>query len=638
MGFVSSKPKSLNCVYNTVDMQSATYPFTKPHSPLARAIVSLLLGGGSLIALLIFFILGYQLWYIGRIFPGVSAGGIDVSGLSKKAATEKINAATTYAQTGEIILTDGSRAWKAKPSELGFFLDPGASAQAAFQVGRSGSIFEALAQQLGAYRYGRPVSLGIIIDQTIGFAQLSSIASQIDILPQEASISLVGTDVQVHNGSTGFVLDKYATLNSITTLMQSLQNGSVSLVINEAQPLVLDVSAQAEVARQLLSQPFVVSMPAGQPDAKGPWTIDASVLSTLLNFQRVSDGVSYAYRIIINEGMLRDYLSGLISEVSLQPENARFYFDDGTRQLVLVQSAVIGRQLNIDTSVAAIQQAIATGQHIAALEFDFTQPAVLDSATAQELGITELIHAETSYFGGSSSSRIHNIQVAGEKLHGILIAPNETFSMATALGDISLETGYAEALIIYGDRTIKGAGGGVCQVSTTLFRAAYFAGFPIVERHAHAYRVSYYELNAYGRDPNLAGLDATVYFPLVDLKFTNDTPYWLLMEVYVSPSRGTILWKFYSTSDGRSVEDTSTGVQNVVPAPEEVFRENPDLAKDETKQVEWAADGADITHTRRVYRDGQLLFQDSYYTHFEAWGAVTEYGPGTDVEKLKENP
>jgi vancomycin resistance protein YoaR len=610
----------------------------KPHSSLARAIVSLVLGGGCLVALLLLFILGYQLWFIGRIFPGISAGGIDVGGLTIKAAGEKINAAIPYAQTGEIILTDGTHAWKAKPSELGFFLDPGASAQAAFRVGRSGSIFEALAQQFGAYRYGRPVSLGIIMDQTIGFSQLSSIANQIDILPQEAYISLIGTDVQVHNGSTGFILDKYATLNSITTLMQSLQNGSVLLSTNEAQPLVLDVSAQAELARQLLSQPFVISLPAGQPETKGPWSIEPSVLSTLLIFQRVSDNAGYSYRIIINEGMLRDYLSGLMSEVSLQPENARFYFDDGTRQLVLVQSAVTGRQLNIEKSIAAIQQAIATGQHGATLEFDFTPPAVLDTATAQELGITELIHAETSYFGGSSSSRIHNIQVAGEKLHGILIAPNETFSMATALGDISLETGYSEALIIYGDRTIKGAGGGVCQVSTTLFRAAYFTGFPIVERHAHAYRVSYYELNAYGRDPNLAGLDATVYFPLVDLKFTNDTPYWLLMEVYVSPSRGTILWKFYSTSDGRTVEDTSTGVQNVVPAPEEVFRENPDLAKDEIKQVEWAADGADITHTRHVYRDGQLLFQDSYFTHFEAWGAVTEYGPGTDVENLKENP
>ena len=107
--------------------------------------------------------------------------------------------------------------------------------------------------------------------------------------------------------------------------------------------------------------------------------------------------------------------------------------------------------------------------------------------------------------------------------------------MASAIGDITLDNGFAEALIIIGGQTIKGVGGGVCQVSTTLFRTAFFAGFPIVERYAHAYRVGYYEQRSNGsHDPSLAGLDATVYVPLVDFKFQNDTPYWLLMETYVN--------------------------------------------------------------------------------------------------------
>src|SRR5574342_11668 len=98
-----------------------------------------------------------------------------------------------------------------------------------------------------------------------------------------------------------------------------------------------------------------------------------------------------------------------------------------------------------------------------------------------------------------------------------------------------LDLGFAEALIIYGGRTIKGVGGGVCQVSTTLFRGVFHIGLPILERYSHAYRVSYYEMTASGGvDPTLAGLDATVYFPLVDLKFKNDTPYWILMETYAN--------------------------------------------------------------------------------------------------------
>jgi vancomycin resistance protein YoaR len=193
-------------------------------------------------------------------------------------------------------------------------------------------------------------------------------------------------------------------------------------------------------------------------------------------------------------------------------------------------------------------------------------------------------------------------------------------------------------LIIYGGRTIKGVGGGVCQVSTTLFRAAFNAGYPIVERTPHAYRVSYYEQTASGAvDPRFAGLDATVYFPLVDFKFTNDTPHWLLMETYVNVGARTLTWKFYSTSDGRAVTWDTTGPINVVSAPGPAFEENPELKKNEMKQVDWSANGADVTVTRTVSRNGSVLFQDTITTHYEPWQAVCEYGPDSKrPEKLAE--
>jgi vancomycin resistance protein YoaR len=227
---------------------------------------------------------------------------------------------------------------------------------------------------------------------------------------------------------------------------------------------------------------------------------------------------------------------------------------------------------------------------------------------------------------------VQNIQAAAASFHGLLIAPGETFSMASQLTDISLENGYAEAAIIVGGRTVKGVGGGVCQVSTTLFRAAFFGGFPVVERHAHAYRVYYYEKVAGNRiDTSLAGLDATVYVPLVDFKFTNDTPYWLLMETYVTPSNSSITWKFYSTSDGRTVDWTTTGPINRTPPPDPQYIENPDLAEGEINQVDWEAEGADVNVTRTVYRDGAVYFQDYFNTHYQPWRAVYEYGPGTDI-------
>jgi len=136
-------------------------------------------------------------------------------------------------------------------------------------------------------------------------------------------------------------------------------------------------------------------------------------------------------------------------------------------------------------------------------------------------------------------------------------------------------------------------------------------------------------------DPNLAGLDATVYFPLVDFKFKNDSPYWILMETYVNVGARSLTWKFYSTKDGRSVTYQTTGPTNVVPAPAPLFEEKPDLKKNQMKQVDYAANGADVTVTRTVMEDGAVYFQDQVTTHYQPWQAVCDYGPDSkDPKKL----
>jgi vancomycin resistance protein YoaR len=193
---------------------------------------------------------------------------------------------------------------------------------------------------------------------------------------------------------------------------------------------------------------------------------------------------------------------------------------------------------------------------------------------------------------------------------------------------VSLDTGFAEALIIYGGRTIRGVGGGVCQVSTTVFRAAYFGGFPIIERYSHAYRVSYYERGDTWRGP---GLDATVYAPLVDFKFQNDLDAWLLMEVSVNPAASRLTWRFYSTSDGRQVTVSEPTVQNVVPAPDPLYEEDASLAAGQVKQVDYAAEGADVSVVRTIVRDGVQVNagERAMTTHYQPWRAVFNYGPGT---------
>ena len=203
--------------------------------------------------------------------------------------------------------------------------------------------------------------------------------------------------------------------------------------------------------------------------------------------------------------------------------------------------------------------------------------------------------------------------------------------MADTIGDISLDNGFAEALIIYNGMTVNGVGGGVCQVSTTLFRTVFFAGYPIVERYAHAYRVSYYEKVAGNRlDPRLAGLDATVFVPLVHFKLKNNSIQLVVDGNLYQQSLHPDL-KFDPTSDGRKVTGDTTGLTNTRPTPDPVYRENPDLPKGKINHIDYAVEGADVTVTRTMTRNDQTDRRDVIATHYIPWPEQYEYGPGTDI-------
>ena len=612
-------------------MRTAVYPTQTQKRPLLEHILlSLVLGFATFFIIFGLFVAGFQFWFGGRIYPGVTVAGVSVGGLSPADAAGEIQAKITFPEKGRILLQDGENAWLVAPREVGLFLDPGASAAGAFEYGRSGSLIDQLGSQFEGWFDGADLAPALVFDQRLARQYLVGLAGQIDHPVVEANLGVQGTQVVVRSGEIGRTLDIDASLIALATQVQTLRDGIVPLVVKETPPVILDPSAQAEVARMILSQPLTLTMPEGQTADGAPWVIEPATLAGMLAIERLRDGDTETYKVGVSSEMLIQYLSSLAPNLQTFAQNARFIFNDDTRQLGLIQNAVIGRQLNLQASLTAIEEGLTGGQHTIPLVFDLTNPQAMDTTTAADLGITEAVSVQTSYFYGSSPERVQNITAAAKSFHGLLIAPGETFSMASQLTDISLDNGYAEALIIVGDQTVVGVGGGVCQVSTTLFRTAFFGGFPIVERNQHAYRVSYYEKVVGNKiDQSLAGLDATVYVPLVDFKFTNDSPYWLLMETYVNSAASSITWKFYSTSDGRTVEWDTTGPINVVEPPEPLYKENPDLPEGKIKQVDYEARGADVHVTRTVYRDGQVYFSDEFNTHYQPWRAIYEYGPGT---------
>jgi vancomycin resistance protein YoaR len=278
-----------------------------------------------------------------------------------------------------------------------------------------------------------------------------------------------------------------------------------------------------------------------------------------------------------------------------------------------------GRSLNITETVRLISAQAVTDRRQALLPVTITKAQVA-TENAESLGIEELISEATTYFKGSSQGRMHNIQVAASRFHGLVIPPGGTFSFNEHLGEVSAATGYEESIIIWGNRSAVGIGGGVCQVSTTAFRIAFWGGYPIAERWAHGYRVGWYE-------PPV-GMDATVYSSQSDFKFVNDTSHYLLIETETDLKAGTVTFRFYSTKTGRTVEIEGPFEANVVPHGPDVYREDATLPKGTTKQIDWAHDGVDVTVYRIVKEGDKVLWKDTFFSRYRPWQAVYLVGTG----------
>jgi len=612
--------------------RNLSYSSTPSPPSLLQKFLAVILGGTGIAAAFagIFYIV-LSTFLVGKVLPGVTVIGIEIGGLNRAEATSLLEARITYPNDGLVVLEDQGTVWTFTPQELGLYLDYAATVDQAYKEGRTGWPWQRISDRFRIWRDGQDNTPILILDERTTKQRFNQIADQINRPALEANLRLDGVEIIAVPGQIGRMLDVDATIMTLKDPLSNLFNASIPLIVKEYQPAIIDASSQAETVRSILSQSLILRVSNASDEKLGPWEFSPDILASMLVIERVSGNEGENFQIKLDENKLFNIIYPLKPSLTKLPRNARFIFNDDSRQLEVIRQAVIGRELMVEESIQHINEQLQAGNHEINLVFNYTNPAATDNMTASDLGITELVSSETSFFYGSDSGRIQNIVTAASQFHGILIAPGETFSMVENIGDISLDSGYAEAWIIYGDRTIKGIGGGVCQVSTTLFRTAFFGGFPIVERWPHSYRVYYYELIQSGAvNKNLAGLDATVYAPVVDFKFTNDTPYWLLMETYVNVDGRSLTWKFYSTDDARQVDWTTTGLTNIKQPPWPVYEENEDLNKGKIKQVDWAVEGAEVIVTRTVTRDGQVFINDTFKTTYQPWAAVCQYGPGTE--------
>jgi vancomycin resistance protein YoaR len=319
-------------------------------------------------------------------------------------------------------------------------------------------------------------------------------------------------------------------------------------------------------------------------------------------------------------GVVDDVLRNVSEQIDIPAEDALFRF--ANNKVIEFKPSKDGRKLNIEATKLQLQHAFTAAaktnqQRITILLPVETVHPLIVTSSVNSFGIRELIGRGYSEFAGSIPGRIHNVALAASRLNGVLIKPGETFSFNDAVGDISAATGYQSAYIIKEGRTVLGDGGGVCQVSSTLFRAALDVGLPIVERHAHAYRVHYYEEGGYK-----PGLDATVFSPSVDLKFKNDTPNYILIQTKTDTENLTLTFELYGTRDGRTSQVYNEKLWGQSPPPPDLYQDDPTLPKGTIKQVDFAAWGAKASFQYRVTRGNQVLEDTTFYSNFQPWQAV----------------
>lgn len=562
----------------------------------------------------------YQRSYAGRIYRGVNILGWDVSGMTPAEAETYLRNKIRYYEDAQLLFRDGNEVWIATPRDLGAELNARAAVAEAYAVGRGSDFRENFWQQVDVYRHGYTVLPRTVFDPVRARAYVERLADKINRPPRDADVTLGSLTAQVTPSQVGRRLNVNPVVAAIQQRILYQSQEPIDLPVETIQPAIPDAPAIAakEWIDRLLSAPIEVRY------EDRTWTISREMLREWLVFNKSTAGGQLTVEAYIDPAQVRSWVEPLAPEVYQLPEDGRLDFDPDTREVHVIRMSQEGRRLDVDATTRRIVQAAESVDRTIPLAVLVDKPAV-DVRDIPQMGIVELVSQATTYFKGSPAGRIKNIQISASRFNGVVVPPGGVFSFNQYLGDVSAKEGYEEAYIIKGNRTTVGLGGGICQVSTTAFRAAFFGGFPIVERWAHGYRVGWYEINS------IPGLDATVYSPLVDFKFRNDTEAYLLIETEVDEKAGTVSFFFYGTRPGREVELEGPKITNVTPPKDPVYDEDESLPPGTIKQIDWANEGSDVTVYRIIKRNGKVIARERFDSHYNAWSDVYLVGPGTEI-------
>jgi vancomycin resistance protein YoaR len=396
----------------------------------------------------------------------------------------------------------------------------------------------------------------------------------------------------------GIKIDSEALSRALAAKLNNLDGTVVYLETIPEKPQVTtqDLEKQSETLIQKLNNGMHLNYKIGQ------WKFEPDNHLDQLDFRKNNDQIE----ITVKERLITEFLQPKVFDlIEVAPSDVKIsYNPEGS--IVFEGTAEDGIKVNHEKFIQDLEAALNTSAEEIEIITDISKAKVETDDRLKEIGIKELLGTGHTAYVGSTPNRKHNINVAMKKFNGVIIKPGETFSFNQYLGEVDGKNGYKMELVIKAEGTVPEYGGGVCQVSSTAFKAALFTGLPIVERAPHSYAVSYYaQVDGYG-------LDATIYPGVRDLKFTNDTPASILIQTFTTP-QDHAYFKFYGTGDGRKVWLEKYSKFNYRGSGGTQIISTNTLPAGAKKQVEAAHPGFDASWERVIIKpDGQEVREEIY--------------------------
>jgi vancomycin resistance protein YoaR len=547
-----------------------------------------------------------------KLAEGVHIAGVDVSGLEPAEARQMLERRSAELARAPVTFVAGERRWRITPARLGVEVDWAAAVEAARRQGEGFGPVRGF-RRLQVRFFGADVAPPTQVYDAALRYELGRLTAAVARKPRDASIERRGLRPVLVPAASGQELDRAPAEHVIVRALAAFSRGPVGLPVRHEPPQV----SAAELRPALAQARLALSAPVRLTLGETAWRLPRWRIAQLLVLPH--DGST---AVTIGGKGAERWFERLAERVNRPAQDAAFSVS-GTS--VSVVASRDGYAVNVpDTSRALLEAALSRTARAALLTVETTKPERTTSE-ARAMGITTQIGAYATTYGGEPN-RLHNVRLVSELIDGALIAPGAVFSFNSTTGERTAEKGFLEAPVIINGELQTGLGGGVCQVSTTVFNAAYETGLPIESRTNHALYISHYPL----------GRDATVNYPDLDLRFRNDTGKWILLRTWVGSSSLTVA--LYGAPLERRVESVASPLVAVArPRVERV--PDPELEKG-TKVVDDYGEPARTTSvTRRVYdAQGALLYETSWRSAYRSEPRLVRFGtkPKPKPEKPKK--